>query len=212
MVAGFLAVLLVLAACGGADGGAGDARLGAVSECSGPLEEDPKSGFFSGVLDSGIQDNPLYRDRIKEYRSDYFISTEWAVQLLEREVEFEGILFSIRSLERSRVAGWGVEIINRVDKPAGRELKQTGWVWLVGDEPPCEDSARIAAGHPDVEIRTGAAHTHEELLEIAGWLSDRTGITREWEIYCMIQSVGVNMPANGIYIVKRDLHRHRSQI
>lgn len=120
---------------------------------------------------------------------------------MEREVEFEGIRFSIRSLERSRVAGWGVEIINRVDKSAGRELKQTGWVWLVGDEPPCEDSARIAAGHPDVEIRSGAAHTHEELLEIAGWLGDRTGITREWEIYCMIQSVGVNMPANGIYIV-----------
>jgi len=59
----------------------------------------------------------------------------------------------------------------------------------------------MAEGHPDVEIRTGAAHTHEELLEIAGWLGDRTGITREWEIYCMIQSVGVNMPANGIYIV-----------
>jgi len=130
----------------------------------GPLEEDPKSRF------SGVSlDNPYYSDRIREYKREYFISTERAVQLLEREVELEGILFSIRSLERSRVAGWGVDV-NCVDKPAGKEVRQeqTGWVWLVGDEPPCEDSVRMAEGHPDVEIRTGAAHTHEELLEIAG--------------------------------------------
>jgi len=48
---------------------------------------------------------------------------------------------------------------------------------------------------------TVAAHTHEELLEIAGWLGDRAGVTREWEIYCMILSAGVNVPINGIYIV-----------
>jgi len=43
MVAGFLAVLLGLAACGGADGGAGDAWLGAVSECRGLLKRTLKA-------------------------------------------------------------------------------------------------------------------------------------------------------------------------
>ena len=114
-------------------------------------------------------------------------------RLLEREPELDRILYSIRSLERSRVAGWSVDLDERAD--------QVGWVWLTGDDPPCSQSERIADSHPDVEIRTGAAYTHQELTEAAKQINVTAEMAQDADIACAITEPSVDMHANRLNIV-----------
>ncbi len=90
---------------------------------------------------------------VTSYASDYSVSFEVAEQNLRRIAELQRIMVSIIDLERSRVAGTGID--------HGMDMR--GWVWLVGDEPASTSAARIADAYGDVEIRLGAAHTYAEL-------------------------------------------------
>ena len=125
--------------------------------------------------------------------SEHTVTASTAERLLDRKLELDRILYSIRSLERSRVAGWSVDIDDRAD--------QVGWIWLTGDEPPCSESARIADSHPDLEIRTGAAHTHQELLDAAEPLATQTEIAQQAGIACTGREPTVDMHANRLNIV-----------
>ncbi len=100
---------------------------------------------------------------------------------------------SIRALEGSRVAGWGID--------HGEDFG--AWVWLAGDEDPGEEASRVAAAHDDVEIRTGATHTYEE-LQAAQDRIDPTLITDDPEvsskIAAMVVYTGINMAANSVTV------------
>ncbi len=90
---------------------------------------------------------------VTSYASDYSVSFEVAEQNLRRIVELQEIMVSIIGLERSRVAGTGID----------HGVDMRGWVWLVGDDPASASAARIADAYGDIEIRFGAAHTYAEL-------------------------------------------------
>ena len=186
-----LALLTGLAGCRG-DAGLGDAGLG--SECSGPLKEaarPPVPYDFSSTSEGRAAIGSLRSHYLSRYNLHLPAST--VERLLEREPELDRILYSIRSLERSRVAGWSVDLDERAD--------QMGWVWLTGDEPPCSKSERIADSHPDVEIRTGAAYTHQELLDAAEPLATQAEIAQQAGIACTGREPTVDMHANRLNIV-----------
>ena len=91
---------------------------------------------------------------VASYASDYSVTHEEAQRRLDRIQPLQEVLASIRDLEETRLAGWGIDHAGAF----------TGWVWLTGDDAPSTEAARIAAAHADVQIRTGAAHTLNELL------------------------------------------------
>lgn len=91
---------------------------------------------------------------VASYASDYNVTHQEAQRRLDRIQPLQEFLASIRSLETTRLAGWGIDHTGTF----------TGWVWLTGDQPPSAAAARIADAHTDVEIRIGATHTYAELL------------------------------------------------
>ena len=117
---------------------------GLVESAEGPqqpveISEDSATGSANSVVVS--------------YARDFSVSYEEAVRRLDRIDELQEIIASIRELEVARLAGWGI------DHDGGFGA----WVWLVGDGDPSPAAARIASGHADLEIRTGAVHSYEEL-------------------------------------------------
>ena len=92
---------------------------------------------------------------VVSYASDYGVSHAEAQRRLDRIQPLQTILASIRTIEAGRLAGWGIDHAGTF----------TGWVWLAGNEPPAPEATGIAAAHPDIEIRVGAAHTLTELLD-----------------------------------------------
>lgn len=91
---------------------------------------------------------------VASYATEYGVTEAEASRRLDRIQPMQDILASIREVESSRVAGWGIDHAGTF----------TGWVWLTGDAPAGEISTAIADAHDDVEIRTGATHTLAELL------------------------------------------------
>ncbi len=102
--------------------------------------EDPE---VMGVL------NPV----VQSYARDYGVSYEEAERRLDRVSPLQKLLASIRDVEGSRLAGWGIDHDDRF----------VAWVWLIGDDPPSVEAAKISDSRDDVEIRVGATHTYEEL-------------------------------------------------
>jgi len=92
---------------------------------------------------------------VASYAAEYGVTEAEATRRLDRIQPMQDILASIRELESSRVAGWGIDHAGTF----------TGWVWLTGDAPAIQASAAIADAHDDIEIRIGATHTLAELLE-----------------------------------------------
>lgn len=92
---------------------------------------------------------------VASYATEYGVTEVEASRRLDRIQPIQDILASIREVEFSRVAGWGIDHAGTF----------AGWVWLTGDAPAGETSTAIADAHDDVEIRTGATHTLAELLK-----------------------------------------------
>ena len=116
---------------------------------------------------------------VASYAAEFGVTEAEAVRRLDRIQPIQDILASIREIESSRTAGWGIDHVGTF----------TGWVWLTGDEVPKPASTASAVTHGDVEIRTGAAHTLAELLKAqdgfgdgsnigpVGRVDDQTGVT-----------------------------------
>ena len=92
---------------------------------------------------------------VASYAAEYGVTEAEATRRLDRIQPMQDILASIRELESSRVAGWGIDHAGTF----------TGWMWLTGDAPAIQASAAIADAHDDIEIRIGATHTLAELLK-----------------------------------------------
>ncbi len=108
---------------------------------------------------------------------------------------FQEILASIRDLEAARLAGWGI------DHGPGFG----GWVWLTGDDSPGAAAAAVAAAHADVQIRTGADHSHAELLTAQQGLFRNGAVGRVNDggasgVAAMVTFTGINMAANAVRI------------
>ncbi len=129
----------------------------------------------------------------ESYARDYSVTVDEAWRRLSRIALLQEAMGSIRALEGSRVAGWGI------DHGEGFGA----WVWLAGDDEPSVEAARVAAAHDDVEIRTGATHTYEELLAVQDRI-DPTLITDDPEtsskIAAMVVYTGIDMAANSVKI------------
>lgn len=91
---------------------------------------------------------------IAAYAAEYGVTQAAAALRLDRIQPIQKLLASIRELESSRVAGWGIDHADAF----------SGWVWLVGESPPKPGSTAIASAHDDITIRTGAKHTLAEIL------------------------------------------------
>lgn len=91
---------------------------------------------------------------VASYAADYSVSHSEARKRLARIDPLQELMETIRELEAVRLAGWGIDHHGRF----------TAWLKLTGSGPASPGASRIAAGHTDLEIRTGAAHTYAELL------------------------------------------------
>ncbi|MCY3894124.1 MAG: hypothetical protein OXF65_12620 [Acidimicrobiaceae bacterium] len=127
--------------------------VSAGAETSDPVIDDAQSP--GAGLDSAVAAGQSTDPAVAAYAAEYGVTEAEATRRLDRIQPMQDILASIRELESSRVAGWGIDHAGTF----------TGWVWLTGDAPAIQASAAIADAHDDIEIRTGAAHTLAELLE-----------------------------------------------
>ena len=132
---------------------------------------------------------------VTSYASDYSVSLAEAQRRLDRIQPLQEILASIRDLEAARLAGWGID----------HGPSFGGWVWLTGDDPPSAAAARVAAAHADVEIRTGADHSHAELLAAQQSLfrNGATGRVNDGPaagVARMVTYTGIDMAANAVRI------------
>ena len=130
---------------------------------------------------------------VESYARDYSVTAEEAGRRLSRIALLQEAMGSIRVLEGSRVAGWGIE--------HGEDFG--AWVWLAGDEDPSVEASRVAAAHDDVEIRTGATHTYEE-LQAAQDRIDPKLVASDPEISskiaAMVVYTGIDMAANSVTV------------
>ena len=132
---------------------------------------------------------------VASYASDYSVSLAEAQRRLDRIQPLQEILASIRSLEDARLAGWGID----------HGPSFGGWVWLTGDDPPGAAAAAVAAAHADVRIRTGADHSHAELLAAQQSLfrNGATGRVNDGPapgVARMVTFTGIDMAANAVRI------------
>ncbi len=127
------------------------------------------------------------------YARDYSVTVGEAERRLNRIASLQEAIGSIRALEGSRVAGWGI----------GHGENFGAWVWLAGDEQPSDEAALVAAAHDDVEIRTGATHTYEE-LQAAQDRIDPALVVDDPEvssnIAAMVVYTGIDMAANSVTV------------
>ncbi len=143
---------------------------------------------------------------VASYASDYSVTTTEAQRRLERIPKMQEVIASLRNAEASRLAGWGID----------HHGPLTAWVWLTGDEPPSTASTAIADAHTDVQIRTGATHSHAELLAAQDRFGNggdiksvgavgQTGESTsgsDWldELSSIVTFTGLDLGNNGIYI------------
>ncbi|MCY3893147.1 MAG: trypsin-like serine protease [Acidimicrobiaceae bacterium] len=95
---------------------------------------------------------------IASYAGEYSVSEAEAGRRLARLDAITDVLRSIREIESGRLAGWGID----------HEGTFTGWVWLTGNDEPSSGASALADAHADVEIRRGAAHSLQQLLDVQG--------------------------------------------
>ncbi len=130
---------------------------------------------------------------VESYARDYSVSVEEAGRRLNRIASLQEVMGSIRAVETSRVAGWGID--------HGEDFG--AWVWLAGDADPGVRAAQVAAAHVDVEIRIGATHTYEELRAAQDRI-DPALVTDDPEtsskIAAMVVYTGIDMAANRVKI------------
>ncbi len=119
---------------------------------SGPVEI---SAIGMGDLEIGIDgfDATPINPVVESYARDYSVSYGEAHRRLDRISVLQAVMASIREVEASRLAGWGID--------HGSSFE--AWVWLTGDAGPGLQARQIAAAHDDVKIRTGAVHSLREL-------------------------------------------------
>ena len=132
---------------------------------------------------------------VTSYASDYSVSLTEAQRRLDRIQPLQEILASIRSLESARLAGWGID----------HTASFGGWVWLTGDDPPGAAAAAVADAHADVRIRTGADHSHAELLTAQQGLFRNGAVSRVNDgpasgVAAMVAFTGIDMAANAVRI------------
>ena len=104
---------------------------------------------------------------------------------------------AIREAEAERVAGWGID----------HSPTFTGWVLLTGTEAPTAVSTATGEANADLEIRTGAAHTYNELLRAKQALRETGPVGRVDDLgdnpagaLDMISFTAVDMAANAVEI------------
>ncbi len=199
MIAWLLAVGLWLWAGSGealADTGTSDAlddseAAAAVSDTS--EEESVSEGSQDELVVGVVESAGSAGFVVESYARDYSVSVGEAGRRLGRIASLQEVIGSIRVLEGSRVAGWGID--------HGEDFG--AWVWLAGDEHPGDEAARVAAAYDDVQIRTGAAHTYEELRAAQDRI-DPTLVEDDPEvsskIAAMVVYTGVNMAANSVTV------------
>ncbi len=132
---------------------------------------------------------------VESYARDYSVSYEEAGRRLDRIGPLQDIMAAIRDAESFRLAGWGIDHADRFG----------AWVWLTGDEPPSAEAARIVAVNDDVEIRTGAAYTYEELRAAQDrFAPDSVEVTADSEVGSKISDMvvftGIDMETNSVEI------------
>ncbi len=133
---------------------------------------------------------------VRSYASEFSVSLEEANRRLDRIQPIQQILASIRDIEGTRVAGWGIDHTGTFK----------GWVQLTGTEPANPEAVRVADAHSDVEIRLGAAHSYSELRTAQDNLFDDIGPTGNVgsdalvDIERMVTYTGINMEVNAIRI------------
>ena len=103
---------------------------------------------------------------VASYARDYSVSETEAERRLERIDAIYEVIGAIRVFEANRLAGWGIDHAGAF----------TGWVWLTGTEAPNVDAAALANAHSDVEIRLGAAHSLQDLLDAQDSFGDGSDI------------------------------------
>ena len=131
------------------------------------------------------------------YAADYSVSTEEAARRLDRIQPLHELMIAIREAESERVAGWGID----------HSPTFTGWVLLTGTEAPTAASAATGEANDDPEIRTGAAHTYNELLRAKQALREPGPVGRVDDLgdnlagaLDMISFTAVDMAANAVEI------------
>ncbi len=197
------------AVSGEASAGTGTSEAAAASDGSGEpaavtdTSEDAEAiSYGSPAVVDGSQEEPAVSVVetagsagfvAKSYARDYSVSVGEAGRRLSRIALLQKVMGSIRALEASRVAGWGID--------HGEDFG--AWVWLAGDAGPGVEAARVADAHDDVEIRTGATHTYE-VLRAAQDRIDPTLVEDDLElsskIATMVVSTGIDMAANSVTV------------
>lgn len=126
---------------------------------------------------------------VASYASQYAVSEAEATQRLDRIRPIHDVLAAIRDAEPRRVAGWGIDHGSRM----------VGWVLLTGDAAVGATAQPLAAAHPDIELRTGAVHTYDELLAAQRSFDGGQGI-RTVDHSQIISYTAVDMRANALEI------------
>ncbi len=181
-----------LADAGTSESAASSGSSGEAAVVSGTSEDVAASSDGSGEVSavSVVESADLVAEF---YARDYSVTVGEAGRRLSRIAMLQEVMGSIRVLEGSRVAGWGID--------HGEDFG--AWVWLAGDEQPGVEASRVAASHDDVEIRTGATHTYQE-LQAAQDRIDPALITDDPEvrskIAAMVVYTGVDMAANSVTV------------
>ena len=104
--------------------------------------------------ETAAEPDPAIVDPVVEaYSLEFSVSYVEAQRRLDRIGGIKEALETIRGLESDRLAGWGID----------HEVRFGGWVWLVGDESVGAAALEVADVHADVDIRTGAKYTYNEL-------------------------------------------------
>ena len=137
---------------------------------------------------------------VASYAADYGVSHAEAQRRIDRIDPLQELMESIREIEAERLAGWGIDHQGRF----------TAWVQLTGSAPASPEADRVAAGHADLEIRTGAAHTYAELLSgqrrlmslgATGRTDDTAGQPTALEgLADMIAFTGIDMANNAVRV------------
>ncbi len=149
------------------------------------------AGTANSSTASDIQD-----PAVAMYTAEYSVSPEDAVRRLARIGPLHDLIATIREAEADRLAGWGIDHFPIF----------AGWVLLTGTSPATAISRAISESNNDLEIRTGAAHTYDHLLQAKRGLrsigpigrvdnlGDSMGITN------IISFTAVDMAANAVEI------------
>ena len=132
---------------------------------------------------------------VTSYASDYSVSLTEAQRRLDRIQPIQEILASIRDLEATRLAGWGIDHGSNFG----------GWVQLTGDDPPSAAAVAMADAHADVWIRTGADYSLAELSTAQQGLFRNSAVGRVNDgpasgVAAMVTFTGIDMAANAVRI------------